>query len=325
MPLVLQPSWVGRRVTVRRVVDRAPDGRLLLGDVVGDLVGLDAQTAVVETRNGLVEIPVALVSVAKLVPASTADELALEDIVARGWQAAETDHLGGWLLRASGGFTGRGNSVLPLRQPGVPLDEALTVAAAWYAERGLPLTLQIPTESRRLLDAELGERGWDFSTDVHVMTGRLDVLSAEDLPDAPVLIDTAPDDAWLTRYRDGKGTDPNARGILTRHERVAFASIRSRDGEVLAIGRGTVDEEWLGVTAVEVATERRRSGLARAVTAALWSWGLANGALRSHLEVSADNAPAIALYERLGYRTHHDYRYRTAPAQPADREPDHFG
>jgi predicted GNAT family acetyltransferase len=61
------------------------------------------------------------------------------------------------------------------------------------------------------------------------------------------------------------------------------------------------------------------------VTAALWSWGLANGALRSHLEVSADNAPAIALYERLGYRTHHDYRYRTAPAQPADREPDHFG
>ena len=87
-----------------------------------------------------------------------------------------------------------------------------------------------------------------------------------------------------------------------------------RDGDrVVAIGRATIDDGWLGVTAVEVDPALRRSGLARAVMAALFEWGRARGATRSYLQVSADNAAAVALYERLGYWVHHDYRYRTEP------------
>ena len=108
MPVVLEPSWTGRRVTVRRGVSRTPDGRVQFADVVGDLVGLGGDTAVVDTRDGLVEIDLATVAVAKLAPPSTADELALETIAADGWRAAETEWLGGWLLRATGGFTGPG-------------------------------------------------------------------------------------------------------------------------------------------------------------------------------------------------------------------------
>src|SRR3954463_16791132 len=119
----MEPSWVGRRVSVRRVIERADDGRLLFGDVVGDLVGLDAQTAVIDSRGGYVEVPLPLVAIARLVPPSTADELELQELGARCWRAAETDRLGGWWLRASGGFTGRGNSVLPLRAPGLALGE----------------------------------------------------------------------------------------------------------------------------------------------------------------------------------------------------------
>ena len=104
MPGVLQPSWVGRRVSVRRVVEREPDGRLREADVVGDLAGLDAQTAVIEARTGLVEVPLALVTAARMAEPSTADELALEAVVAEGFRPAETEWLGGWLLRANGGF-----------------------------------------------------------------------------------------------------------------------------------------------------------------------------------------------------------------------------
>src|SRR5579884_2486089 len=153
MPLVLEPSWLGRRVTVRRAVDRDPGGRLRFADVVGDLVALDDQAAVVDTRHGRVEVPVELVAAAKLVPPSSADELAVEEVIARGWRAAETAHVGGWLLRAAGGFTGRANSVLPLRSPRLPLDEALAAVCGWYAERDLPAKFQVPVESRRLLDA----------------------------------------------------------------------------------------------------------------------------------------------------------------------------
>ncbi|MDT4971040.1 MAG: N-acetylglutamate synthase, partial [Pseudonocardiales bacterium] len=82
-----------------------------------------------------------------------------------------------------------------------------------------------------------------------------------------------------------------------------------------AIGRGALDDEWLGVTAVEVAPGLRRQGLASVVMQALWIWGTAAGAQRSYVQVSSDNAAAVALYERLGYWRHHDYRYRTDPSQ----------
>lgn len=322
MPLVLEPSWRGRRVTVRRVVDRDPDGRLRFGDVVGDLLALDDEFAVIDTRTGPVPVPVRLVAAAKLAPPSSAEELAVEAVVARGWRPAESEQLGGWLLRAAAGFTGRANSVLPLRAPGMPLADALAAASDWYANRGLPLKFQLPVESRRLLDAELAERGWPASPDVHVMTARLDML--DPFGDAEpgdvrlnVALDAAPSPEWFALYRQGAGAQPAARGVLTRHDTVVFASIRGSDGRTVAIGRGTVDDDWLGVTAVEVAAANRGAGLARAVMRALWRWGRAAGAFRSHLEVSADNLAALALYEGLGYHTHHLYRYRTEPADGA--------
>lgn len=314
MPLVMQQDWLGRRVTVRRVVAEGPSGAPRYGDVVGDLVALDDDTAVVETRRGPVTVPRERVAIARLAAPSTADELALEATAAQGWRASDTGAVGGWLLRAAAGFTHRANSVLPLRSPGLPLDEALGEAAQWYAARGLPLRLQIPTDARRLLDAELDQRGWPASPDVQVLAARLDMLVAPAAAAHPpaVHIDDEPDAAWLARYRGGDVPADVARSLLTAHPAVAFARVGRGTG-TLAIGRGTVDEGWLGITAVEVSPPARRQGLARAIMAALWDWGRARGARRSYLQVGGDNAAALALYRRLGYWRHHDYRYRSAP------------
>lgn len=312
MPLVMEPSWLGRRVTVRRVVrDTAQAGRTRYSDIVGDLLELTDDAALVDTRHGPVRVRLAEVSIARLVPPSTAAELALEAVAAQGWQPAETGSVGGWLLRADGGFTARANSVLPLRAPGLPLEDALAAAGAWYAERGLPLKLQVPVEARRLLDAELGERGWPAVQATDVLAARLDLLG-DDSPSAAVRLDAEPDDSWLAHYRGGAGLDLTARALLVRHEQVAFASVRDGD-DVLAIGRGVIDGEWLGVSAVEVDPARRRRGLASAVMAALWQWGREQAATRSYLQVEAENEPALALYERLGYWLHHSYHYRLNP------------
>lgn len=303
---------MGRRVSVRRIVDRTADGRALTGDVVGDLVGLDTRIALVETRAGRVEVALPLVTAARLVRPSTADELALERVAAQGWRAEYTHELGGWLLRAAGGFTGRANSVLPLHAPGLPLDDALATAGAWYAGHRLPLRIQVPTPSRRLLDAELAARGWSASPTVHVMAARLDQLPAA-RSDVDVDLTTDPGAGWLRRFRDGVGLEPVARGVLTRHDTATFAAVRDRTGTTVAIGRGTVDDGWLGITAMEVARAARRRGLAGAIMRALRDWGVGAGATRSHLEVGAENTAALALYAKLGYWVHHDYRYRAAP------------
>ncbi len=304
---------MGRRVTVRRVVNRSPDGRMIFGDVVGDLVGVTDDTALIDGRSGVVEVQLAHIAAAKLAWPSTADELALEAVAARGWRPEQTGEIGGWLLRAASGFTSRANSVLPLRAPGRPLDDALRAARGWYRERGLPLRIQVPLDARRLLDAGLAERGWEAEPDVHVLAARLDALPHVASSDAaPVDVVAEPGPDWFARYREGVGATAAARALLTRHDRVGFASI-TLNGEIAAVGRGALDDEWLGVTAVEVAPERRRQGLASVVMQALWIWGAAAGARRSYVQVSADNSAAVALYERLGYWPHHDYRYRQDP------------
>ncbi|MGH8861913.1 MAG: GNAT family N-acetyltransferase, partial [Jatrophihabitantaceae bacterium] len=189
---------------------------------------------------------------------------------------------------------------------------ALTRARAWYQQRGLPLRLLVPSEARRLLDAELGERGWPIEYGARVMAARLDQLHAPVRPDVEVRIDAAPDGAWLARYRDGAGAGDIARGLLTRHDTVGFASVRDGD-RCVAIGRATVDDGWLGVTAVEVEPALRRSGLARTVSAALWQWGRDRGATSSYLQVSDGNEAAVAMYTAQGYWVHHNYRYRLDP------------
>ena len=61
------------------------------------------------------------------------------------------------------------------------------------------------------------------------------------------------------------------------------------------------------------ASRSRRStggqGLAVAVMAALLEWGAERGATTAYLQVLGDNAPALALYEGMGFTTHHAYRY----------------
>jgi ribosomal protein S18 acetylase RimI-like enzyme len=310
MPLVVEPGWIGRRIVIRYAIDRDESGRLLFADVVGDLLELTTDMAIVDASTGPVHVPLSHAAVAKLVEPSAAEILALSAVSSRGWRAAETAEVGGWLLRANHGVTSRANSALPLRRPANSLSDTLDVAQEWYATRGLPLRVQTPLHARRLLDAELAERGWPSSHETLVLALRIPSAA----PDAPdVRIRPEPDDAWVDRFRDGT-TPPGMRALLTRHERVGFAEIR-RDGVPLAIGRGAIDDEWLGITAVEVAPEQRRQGLATAIIHALWRWGAdVHAAKRSYLEVEVHNDPAITLYRALGYWEHHVYRYRTGPS-----------
>jgi len=69
----------------------------------------------------------------------------LEHVAARHWRGTEEDRLGGWLLRAADGFTGRADSALPLGDPGMPFDAALATVTSWYRARALPPMIVIPS------------------------------------------------------------------------------------------------------------------------------------------------------------------------------------
>lgn len=309
-------------------------------DVVGDLEAWEAGELRVRRRDGAVRTVRADALVAgKVVPPAPARRSPtsgrrtrastqpspthadvsprdLEEIAALGWRALETSRLGGWLLRASGGWTGRANSVLPLDDPGLPLDEAVERVAEWYEARRLLPRFQVPMPFGERLDAFLAERGWSTPEDVLVMTADVDaVLSLlpvrEDLP--PVSLADAPSAGWLATYRYRGGPLPgNAVAVLVNADRPVFASVEL-DKATVAVGRASVDRGWMGVTAVDVGEAVRRRGLARHVMRALLSYGFDAGARHLYLQVCEDNGAAIALYAGMGLTVHHAYRYRLAP------------
>lgn len=76
-----------------------------------------------------------------------------------------------------------------------------------------------------------------------------------------------------------------------------------------AIGRCVVDGRWAGFMAVEVGAAYRRRGLATAVMTALARQALDEGASAAWLQVEEDNEGARALYDRMGFETHHLYHH----------------
>jgi ribosomal protein S18 acetylase RimI-like enzyme len=241
----------------------------------------------------------------------------LETIAARGWRAPEQEWLGGWLLRAAQGFTGRANSALAAGDPGIPLAEAIQGVRRWYAQRDLPPMVAVPYPLGRpgdsATDRLLGQQGWGIRADPAVVMTAPAAEVAQARPVERVDLDPEPGQAWLDHYHyRGQRLPPIARQLLVSAPFQAFASIR-RDGGIVAIGRVAVAAGWGGLTAVEVHPGHRRTGLATAITAALAGAAAAHGAASLYLQVTQGNQAARGLYERLGFTEHHGYHYRVAP------------
>ena len=286
----------------------------------------------------------------QVTPAAAAGEIvageivALERAAAVHWQAAETATLGGWLLRADSGFTGRANSALPLGDPGMPLARAFDEVEAWYRGRGLPPMIAIPGPVGAVggpMDALLAARGWQLrSGPAVVMTA-----DAGDVAGAPapagagaaragpagagaagaggpaVTFAARPDQDWLARYHyRGAELPAAALRLLLSAPWQAFAKVTA-DGRTVAVGRLSVAAGWAGITAVNVAPDHRRRGLGTAITRALAAEAIRQRVSRVFLQVDEGNDAAQALYERCGFAARHRYHYRVAPQAPADGSP----
>jgi GNAT superfamily N-acetyltransferase len=320
----LTPDDVGKRVSVRRLTGSSATGEQFT-DVVGVLTSWDGGVLSITRRSGeSVRVDASSLVAGKVVPAAparrrgpAADFAELAEVTARAWQPVESQSLGGWTLRAANGFTRRANSVLPLGDPGLPLDEALSYVRTWYADRGLPAYVQVATGAagtQELLGAELAGHGWVAEVFAEVRTGALAPVADLDTGGTEVTLARSADAAWMSRYQRLRTPGPEVEKVLTSGPSVWFATVPGGDGAPpAAIGRCVVDGRWAGFAAVEVDPAHRRRGLATAVMAVLARRALDEGASAAWLQVETGNEGARALYDGMGFTTHHGYHhYRSA-------------
>jgi GNAT superfamily N-acetyltransferase len=322
----------GMRAVVRRRLDDESRG---VTDALGDLVAIDASTVSVRTRHGLEIIDRAAVVAAKEVPPAPsrrgAPHLAismrdLETTMALGWPAPERASLGEWALRAGAGFTGRANSVLPLGSPGVSLSEAVDYCERWYDDRRLrPLFVLFGPAGFSVEDDQLGRelqaRSYEPFNSTAVLTASTRTLPSETPDQASrdggrVRMEPAGSPQWWEAWaatQDGETADllaPGsvARTIMNGAADQLFASLEA-DGRTVGVGRVVFAQRWAGVSALHVAPEHRRTGVAAQLLGAVADAARLRGIPSVYVQVLKANSPARGLYDRLGFSIHHEYRY----------------
>lgn len=235
----------------------------------------------------------------------------VESAAYRSWPAGEVIDHDGWQLRYSDGFSRRGNSVYPACPSTLAYGAKLSWCADWYRQRGLQLVVRQTPATEPGLDEVLADLGYGFEGRTNVMIASLD----ETVADEP--LDQAPTSGWSTAmaglWEIGQDRVAGWRAIIERIDLPAAYGIETRDGAAIAAGLAVVDGDLLGLFEIIVAPGHRRQGIGRAFTRSLMGWGRDQGATRAYLQVVAENAAAISMYEQLGFEKAYSYWYRRAP------------
>ena len=333
---------LGSRVVVRWRLDAAdPATGATLTDAVGTLVRRDDETVEVDTSQGPVTIQRTRIEAAKEVPPKPSRRgaahlaLSIEDlqrVMTPAWGAVERASIGDWALRASAGYTQRGNSVVPVGSPGRPLTDAVLDVEAWYAARDLPAKFALagpqgfdPADDP--LGALLLSRGYVVGSRTLNLTAARETVAAADPGGPAVTVGSELTSQWLEAYRLTRATVPGAtEAVLRDSPRVVFASITPGGGlsqqlglraadaagtTPIALARLGIGAGWAGLGAVWTDPAYRGRGLAAHLTAALAAHLRQEDIGLIHLQVEHDNETAIRLYRRLGFAVHSSYAYLT--------------
>ncbi|CAB0520903.1 GNAT family N-acetyltransferase [Corynebacterium diphtheriae bv. mitis] len=277
-------------------------------DTIGHVLSVDPLIVRPHARGGLPSNaePVRIdnpLMIKRLSPRTVrnADIRAIEVATAKAFPGIEHTWCGQWLLRAGDGVTERSNSAAPLGPQALFTPVPYEEIKEFYRRHNLPALILVP---ERIAPAILGD-----GPEIIVMTHPLDNVSEIDDVHAEFL--DQPDDDWLELYHfRGKALPRHALELLrtTIDGRMCFGRLK-RDGKTVAITRGTITDGYLGYSAVEVAPEYRRQGLATELGAAMLAWGKAHGAHTAYLQVIESNAAGIGLYHKLGFVEHHRHKY----------------
>jgi ribosomal protein S18 acetylase RimI-like enzyme len=233
--------------------------------------------------------------------------LELDQICNLTWPATQELENSGWLMRAAGGVTNRANSVLPLAanlEAGALTEfaEKLSTAQEFYRERNLPTIFQVALPTWQLLSEKLRSIGAIETLRGNTMVN--DLSPSKQI--VPAGFEILQSDQFSNEWLAVKPT-PGIEKILSGCAATYLTMINN--GKAIATCRIALAKGWSSITRVYVHQDFRGQGLGKAIMAAALEASFEQGATKALLQVEANNAIAIGVYESLGFNFHHEYSY----------------
>jgi GNAT superfamily N-acetyltransferase len=237
----------------------------------------------------------------------------VEDATLNASAPPEQRWLDGWLLRLSPGKAKRARCIHALAEGRLPLADRLALAHRAYREAGLPLILRCtPYMQPAGLEAALIAQGWrrfeatcvmvlcDFQAPAGTGPVPAQAVPAEEYADAVGMLRGSPAAHRVAHARRLAASPVPYRGFVWRE-----------GGEIVACGQIAQEAELVGLYDVFTAPSARRQGRADALCRWLLQRAADAGARHAYLQVERGNAPARALYGRLGFADAYEYHYLT--------------
>ena len=233
----------------------------------------------------------------------------LEKLSDLTWPAERVIEYGKWRIRISDGFTMRANSTLPTGsaphgEPPSDLAEAVKYVTDLYRENGLTPTFTIPLPLYEELDKYLEDNGWKIKVGANYLIRDIGAVDLTCHPEFTVEISDNPSKSWLDIR-----SDQALEKLMLRHP-ARYGAIKSGE-EIIAVGRIATSGSWAIVARLFVDPAHRGKGLAKILMNHLMASASGDGATKIALQVDDENGAALALYQSMGFRTHHKYVTRT--------------
>ena len=239
--------------------------------------------------------------------------LKLEEIALNAWPAIETIQLDGWIIRYANGVTKRSNSVNPIYASSQNVEEKIDFCEKFYRSKGIPVCFKITEIAQPFgLDQILDAHGYAHKFDVLIQIMDISKFNVSFDKNIHLLEDT--DDLWLDHYIKMNGSKPADKPVYKQIiDNIQFPKCLftiTLNEVVIGCGLGVVEDKFLGLFDIVIDPQYRNQGFGKLMVENILKWGKSKGAETAYLQVLADNAPAIRLYEKVGFKEAYRYWYR---------------
>jgi N-acetylglutamate synthase len=244
----------------------------------------------------------------------------LEEAAMNAWPALQTVLIDGWVLRFSGGYTKRANSINPTyvgtQETEAEILARIETCEQIYTARGLPAIFRLTSFGMPAgLDELLEKRAFRIVDRTLVLRCS---LAEQTLPNANLAVRDTPLDEWLDRYVAFSGAaldrrDAHAAMLRQITGVPLFGLLLDSDGLPAACGLAVQEGPLAGLFDIVTDRARRRQGFGRELMIGLLAWARDRGVTDAYLQVVATNEPAIGLYRELGFTDAYHYWYRVPP------------
>lgn len=235
----------------------------------------------------------------------------LEEAYINNLPATKTILYDGWVARITENYSTNNNSVWPLREGSIPIDEKIHFCEQLYASHGQRCAFRMSgLPGQASLESTLRDRRYRVDNPNWVM-----VTKIGDYPDGSTQwLDM---ETWLQHaYRINPVDDPS---LIERERQVlemvalpmAYAVFET-DGDVCTYGRSILQGNLLNIEELWTSPTCRNRGFGTELIQDLLNRGRNMGAEIAYLAVNESNTDARRLYERIGLENEYLYYYLTS-------------